>query len=158
MVLFALLSIITNYHLPLSGALAVLNMYRIKRGRSVIHSLAHHGVSALSWLHPRLSEECNKSGVTEVSFDLIDALITTKEFNGSKETLLAYNALKETFDQIMAAEKIDLSFIESASITFGFNRKSWPYFCICTMTGKDSKKIKVKLDWLGNKFNLLSGC
>jgi hypothetical protein len=133
-------------------------MYRIKRGRSVIHSLAHHGVSAISWLHPRLSEDCNNSGITEVSFDLIDALITTEEFNGSMETLSAYDALKVTFDQILAAENIDLSCIESASITFGFKRESWPYFCICTMTGKDSKTINIKLDWLGNKFNLLSGC
>lgn len=133
-------------------------MYRIKRARSVIHSLAHHGVSALSWLHPRLGDECASSGLTEVEFDLIGEQITTKEFNGSKETLLAYNALRDTFKQILKSEKMDLSHIQSASITFGFKNESWPNFCICTIAGSDSDPIKVKVDWCGNKYNLLSEC
>jgi hypothetical protein len=138
--------------------LAVLNMYRIKRARSVIHSLAHHAVSALSFLHPRLGEECLQSGLTEVKFDLIAELITGKEFKGSKETMSAYNALKATFEQILQSEGMDLSCIKTASINFGFKKDSWPSFCICTMTGLGTEPIHIKVDWCGNKYNLLSEC
>ncbi len=150
--------ILTNYFLPVNWALAVLNMYRIKRARSVIHSLAHHGVSALSWLHPRLGEECKKSEVPKVTFDLILGVITTSEFNASKETLSTYRALKVNFDRILNSENIDLSSVQSASITFGFRSDSYPSFCICKMVGIDEKEIDIKVDWCGNKYNLLSEC
>ncbi len=133
-------------------------MYRIKRARSVIHSLAHHGVSALSWLHPRLGEECKDSGVLEVTFDLVEGKITTKDFKASKETLCAYNALKATFEKILISESIHTGEIQSASINFGFKNSSHPYFCICTMAGFHSETINVKVDLMGEKFNLLSEC
>ena len=133
-------------------------MYRIKRARSVIHSLAHHGVSALSWLHPRLGEECYSSGLSEVTFDLINVKISTVNFKASKETLCAFDNLRETFEKILKAEIMDLSVIQAANITFGFKNDNWPYFCVCELTGSDSKLIQVKLDWCGNKFSLLSEC
>jgi len=133
-------------------------MYRIKRVRSVIHGLAHHGVSALSWLHPRLGEECNRCVETEVTFDLILGVIITDGFNASKETLSAYCALKATFERILNAECIDLSSIQNASIIFGFRSDSYPSYCICKMVGRDGKEINIRVDWCGNKYNLLSEC
>ena len=83
-------------------------MFKVKRARSVIHSVAHHGVSALSWLHPRLGEESKAQKVQEISYDFCLSKVTTDGFQPSEETEKAFSALQDTFERIGSTEKVFL--------------------------------------------------
>jgi len=131
-------------------------MFRIKRARSVIHSVAHHGVSALSWLHPRLGEECKTQGFKEIEFDLIEGNITSNAFTPSQETINAFSALKETFYKLAIGENISISDLYSTLIIFGFERGRWPSYCVITLSTVEGKKISVKVDEFGRKYGPLS--
>ena len=131
-------------------------MFRVKRARSVIHSVAHHGVSALSWLHPRLGEEGKAQQLQEITYDFCLSKISTDGFQASTETEKAFAALQETFERIGTAEEVFLSQLSSASITFGFCKGRWPNYCICSATSLDGKNVKVKVDGFGKKYGLLS--
>ena len=131
-------------------------MFRIKRARSVIHSVAHHGVSALSWLHPKLGEEGKEQNFDEISYNFCSSKITTEGFLPSLETSNAFSSLQETFERISATEKVFISEINDANITFGFYKGAWPNYCICSLTSKNGKVVKVKVDGFGNKYNILS--
>ena len=131
-------------------------MFRVKRARSVIHSVAHHGVSALSWLHPRLGEEGKAQKVQKVTYDFCSSKITTDGFNASAETKRAFSTLQETFERIGSSEEVFLSQLSNASITFGFFKGRWPNYCICSATSLDGKNVKVKVDGFGKKYGLLS--
>ncbi len=131
-------------------------MFRVKRARSVIHSLAHHGVSALSWLHPKLGEESKEQKIVEVTYDFCNSQVITEGFKSSNETKNAFAALQQTFERIASGEKIYLSQLNSASITFGFKQGRWPNYCICCLTSKNGNSIQVKTDGYGKKLDLLS--
>ena len=131
-------------------------MFRKKRARSVIHSIAHHGVSALSWLHPRLGEECANQGLASVEINLLEAAVSTNGFIASDETKNAINALKETFSKIAASECIDVTELAEATIQFGFEKGKWPSLCVAKMNDKNNNSVTVKVDGFGNKYSLLS--
>jgi len=131
-------------------------MFRIKRARSLIHSLAHHGVSALSWLHPRLGEECKLQSVAEIVYDLLNGKIYNSEVTLSKESLMAFGGLKVNFERIASLEGIYADQLSNASICFGFKGGTWPNYCICSIESKSGKKLDVKVDSFGNKYGLLS--
>lgn len=130
-------------------------MFRIKRTRSVIHSIAHHGVSALSWLHPRLGEESKVQRITEVSYDFCISKIVTQGFNASQETLNAFSTLQSTFERIAATEKVCLAQLNKAVITFGFKQACWPNYCLCCVMAKNGNEVQVKVDGFGRKYGLL---
>lgn len=130
-------------------------MFRVKRARSVIHSVAHHGVSALSGLHPRLGEESKAQKLQEITYDFCRSKIATDGFQVSTETEKALSALQETFERIGAAEEVLLSQLSNASITFGFFKGRWANYCICSVTSLDGKNVKVKVDGFGKKYGLL---
>jgi len=131
-------------------------MFRIKRARSVIHSIAHHGVSALSWLHPTLGEECKSQNLESIGFNLTSGKFISKEFISSEETKNAFETLRETFSKIAESEGIDLSFIEKSTIVFGFERDEWPSYCLCGLNLSDGREISIKVDGWGRKYGPLS--
>ncbi|WP_434939010.1 hypothetical protein ACRWQN_16905 [Shewanella sp. HL-SH8] len=131
-------------------------MFKVKRSRSVIHSVAHHAVSALSWLHPRLGQECLGQNVIELNFDLLNSNITNQNFVASNETKMAFNTLKSTFERIAEAEGVEVNQLVNASISFGFAKDHWPNYCCCSCTSSSGKFVSVKVDGLGNKYGLLS--
>ena len=131
-------------------------MFKVKRSRSVIHSLSHHAVSALSWLRPRLGKECSNQSVTEISFDLLNRNVLNKKIVVSNETKTAFDTLSITFERIALAEGVLLSQLTEASLSFGFSKNNWPYYCICTCTSLSGKTLEIKVDMFGNKFGLLS--
>lgn len=131
-------------------------MFRIKRARSVIHGVAHHGVSALSWLHPTLGEEGKAQELKEITYDFCLSKISTEGFQPSLSTENAFSALQETFERIGAAEKVFKSELSDAYITFGFYKGRWPNYCICSVTSKNGKVVEVKVDGFGKKYGILS--
>jgi hypothetical protein len=131
-------------------------MFRKKRARSVIHSIVHHGVSALSWLHPRLGEECANQNLEYIEINLLEAAVSTNGFTASEETKSAINSLKETFSKIAASEGIDITELAEATIKFGFEKGKWPSICVAKMNDKNNISVSVKVDGFGNKYSLLS--
>ena len=131
-------------------------MYRTKRARSVAHSIAHHGVSALSWLHPRLGEECIEQRITMVAFDLLTREICSENYVASRNTSSAVIALCETFAKIAKSEGIQLSEISKAEIEFSFKKGCWPQSCSASIGCADGKEVSTKLDGMGRKYNMLS--
>ncbi|WP_145925118.1 hypothetical protein [Pseudoalteromonas luteoviolacea] len=69
---------------------------------------------------------------------------------------LALKALSETFFRIAESEGIKESDLGSAIIVFGFKIDSWPYFCEVSVTSKCGSTMKVKVDSMGNKFNMVN--
>lgn len=139
----------------LKASVSCTTMFRVKRARSVIYSLAHHGVSALSWLHPRLGQECQKADIAEVEFDLVKGVLVADAELFSEPTLKAFGTLKKTFERIASSEGINRENFESASILFGFKKGEWPNYCVCCARG-NGKEISVKVDGFGRKYGLLS--
>ena len=131
-------------------------MFRIKRARSLIQSIAHHGVSALSYLHPQLGEEAKKQSLTSVEIDLINGNVIPAEFAQSDSTRAAISALKERFYSIAEAEGINKSEIAKANIVFGFEKGRWPSVCWASITGTNDKVASVKVDGFGKKHHALS--
>jgi hypothetical protein len=130
-------------------------MFKVKRARSVIQSVAHHAVSALSWFHPRLGEECSKQRVSELSFDLLNNNIKIQNFVASNETEQAFTTLMSTFERIATAEGITLNQLTEATISFGFAKDHWPNYCCCSCTSDSGKSLSIKVDGFGNKYGLL---
>jgi len=131
-------------------------MFRAKRARSVIHSIAHHGVSALSWLHPRLGEECTKQGYSKIEINLLEAMVSIQGFAASEETKNAITALKKTYSQIAESEEITIEELKEAKLEFGFEKGTWPSFCLAKMSDKNNKSVSVKVDGFGNKYGVPS--
>lgn len=131
-------------------------MHRKKRVRSLIHSIAHHGVSALSWLHPRLGEECKSQDLNSILINLLDGVIITQGFLASNETSLASKELSENFKRIAKVEGLDISDLVYAKIEFQFRKGSWPFACQVDVTGSDDTTFEIKVDGMGNKYGILS--
>ena len=131
-------------------------MLKIKRARSLVHSIAHHGVSALSWLHPLLGQECREKNINSVEFNLLSGEITTENFVASYGTLMAFSTLKQTFENIANKENVFPNQISNAFIVFGFEKDDWPSYCISYMSGNNGKEINIKVDGFGRKYHALS--
>ena len=131
-------------------------MFRLKRARSLVQSIAHHGVSALSWLHPRLGEEAKKQSLSSIEIDLLTGKVITADFVQSDNTSAAISALKERFYNIAEAEGTDKSEIAKANIIFGFERGRWPSVCWASVTGNNDNIASVKVDGFGKKHHALS--
>ena len=127
-------------------------MFRIKRLRSVSHSIAHHGVSALSWLHPRLGDECKRSNSASVEIDLLSGNFICDKSSFSNETMMASRALSKTFKDLLVVEKIDIKDIERANINFYFIRGRWPSSCEIAVVIGDGRDVYYKVDQFGNIF------
>lgn len=131
-------------------------MRRKKRMRSVIHSIAHHGVSALSWLHPRLGEECKSQNIDSILINLLDGLILNQGFLVSNETMLATKELSNNFKRIAKVEGLDISDLAYAKLEFQFKKGRWPSFCQVDVTGTDDTVFEIRVDGMGNKYGILS--
>ena len=131
-------------------------MHRKKRVRSLIHSIAHHGVSALSWLHPRLGEECKSQDLDSMLINLLDGMIITQGVLASKETILGAKELSENFKRIAKVEGLELPDLVYAKIEFQFGKGRWPSSCQVDVTGSDDTAFEIKVDGMGNKYGILS--
>ncbi len=124
-------------------------MFKLKRCKSVIHSTAHHAVSALSWLHPELGEICTKASVRNFQYNLLNSTTYPSELELSKGKYLALSTLSDTFLKIAKSESIERDDLKSAVITFGFKSDTWPYFCEISVESICGKTLSVRVDSMG---------
>jgi hypothetical protein len=96
-----------------------------KRLSSVCHSIAHHAISGLSYLHPHLGEEVRANGSTDIDIDLLAE--DPKFKNGPLQ--LATSALRKKFEEILISEGFTLQDVETARLRIDFSGSKDDYLC-----------------------------
>ena len=75
-----------------------------KRLKSVVQSIAHHAVSALSFVHPHLGQACEAEGLDSIEIFVCEDEPCPKIFMNIEPLRLALNKLKETFYGLVVTE------------------------------------------------------
>lgn len=123
-----------------------------KRLNSVCHSIAHHAVSALSYLHPHLRQACNTIGVPCARVSLKEKNPCPEVFRHIEPLQLSILALREKFESILMSEGFTLAEIDSVDLTFYFTPEFPDDYCsicdseIVSVTGK---KYRYVVDYMG---------
>lgn len=125
-------------------------MVSTKRLRSVVHSIAHHGVSGLCHLHPHLGEACQGANLQTYELSLLSTSERSEFENSIKEIYLSTEALREQFLTIVDSENQSLDDLAEASITFRFLRGRWPSGCYVVVKTRVGHKIDVEVDSMGD--------
>lgn len=89
-----------------------------KRLRSVCHSIAHHAVSSLSYLHPHVLRACRSAGLSHMTIQLLEPEPCPVLFLGNESLRLSLRGLKEKLEHILASEGFAMSDIAGAELTF----------------------------------------
>ena len=124
-----------------------------KRLNSVCHSIAHHAVSSLSYVHPHLRQACKAIGVPCALINLKAKEPCPKVFGHIELLRLSLAALREKFESILAAEGFTLADIESVDLTFYFTAEFPDDYCsICDaeIISAAGKKYRYVVDYMGN--------
>jgi hypothetical protein len=93
-------------------------MRSTKRLRSVCHSIAHHSVSGLSFLHPHLLSACRRSGIDELVVSLLDKEPCPVALRGDRALASALVSLRAKLESILASEDLSLAELSKARLTF----------------------------------------
>lgn len=115
-------------------------MRTTKRLRSVAHSIAHHAMSGVCFVHPHLGEARKRIGVKEAAVNLLQAEMSLRIEPVPQEIATSTAELRERFARLMAAERVGREHIVAAAITFLYRGTcAWPDACyvfIETASGK----------------------
>ena len=102
-----------------------------KRLNGVSHSIAHHAVSGLSWLHPHLRESCRLIGVNSMVVNLLatepcpDELLEFTPLRGG------IHSVKDRFEEILHSEGLSISDLKQAYLRFELEPNQDDYCCNC---------------------------
>ena len=121
-----------------------------KRIRSVVHSIAHHGVSGLCYLHPHLGDACKSAGIDRATIDLLDGGPASQFEQGSKSIANAADALRAKFAEILNSEAMARKDLSEASAMFLFQKGRWPSACYVKVVDKADRAFDVAVDAMGN--------
>jgi hypothetical protein len=91
---------------------------KIKRLRSVCHSIAHHAVSGLSYIHPHVLTAARSASLDQLTVDLLDPEPCPEQFRDVKPLLVSLRGLRSKFETILTSEGMALSELEVASLSF----------------------------------------
>jgi hypothetical protein len=131
-------------------------MRSTKRARSVAHSLAHHAMSGLCYVHPHLGSQCRKHQKRQVTIDLLQPERSNVPGVWPKPLQLSLAALGQTFVDLLAKERIDLGYISSATALFQFRPDQWPSACLARLNLADGKPISVAVGHDGRKAEVVA--
>ena len=119
---------------------------------SVCHSIAHHAVSGLSFVHPHVLAACRGAGLDEMSVDLLDMDPCPERFRGIKPLRLSLQALRSKLEGILVAEGFSLADLSCARLTFSPASKDSDDYCsVCrsTLTTTTGRTYEHIVDYLG---------
>lgn len=91
-----------------------------KRYKSITHSIAHHAVSGLSFVHPHLGKACEEVNAKDVAIDLLAEEPCPNEFIHLKPLRLSLTTLKNTFIELLEKEGFSVQDVKEAVLTFSF--------------------------------------
>ncbi|MCP3673841.1 MAG: hypothetical protein GY829_05150 [Gammaproteobacteria bacterium] len=123
-----------------------------KRLKSVVQSIAHHSVSALSFVHPHLGQACETAGIESIEIQITEKQPCPKMFLHIEPLRLSLNSLKETFYGLVIKEGFKPEDIEMAKLVFEFEHGKLDHYCsVCTASLVSASKIYIsKVNYLGN--------
>ena len=123
-----------------------------KRLKSVVQSIAHHSVGALSFVHPHLGKACEEVGISSIEVHISKSEPCPRIFINDEPLRLALNALRETFYGLVVTEGFEQKDIESAKLVFEFKHGQLDHYCSdCTASlVSASKTYQSKVNYLGN--------
>ena len=106
-----------------------------KRLSSVCHSIAHHAVSGLSYVHPHLRQACRMADENSVLIDLCNSNPYPENLRTNQPLEQALLSLQSRFFEILKAEGFTPNDIQAAKLFFEFNPE-FPadYCCNCHAT------------------------
>lgn len=127
-------------------------MSRRKRLRSVCHSIAHHAVSGLSYVHPHVLRACRDANIESMEVNLLDVDPCPFQFKGIEPLRLSLQGLREKLESILAAESFSISDLTIATLSFKPDPGKDNYCSIChaMLKSRDQEPIEYIVDYLGN--------
>ena len=130
-------------------------MVSTMRLRSVVHSIAHYGVSGLCYIHPHLGQACKKLGVDRAEINLL-AWNAKSQFEETDNKIAgAACALCEQFSAILQSENILPDDLAEATALFFFARDNWPIGCYVRVVSTSGRSIDVAVDDIGNPAEII---
>lgn len=125
---------------------------KIKRLRSVCHSIAHHAVSGLSYVHPHALAAVRVAGVGSLTVNLLDPEPCPEQFRNSEPLLLSLRGLKGKLETILASESMALSELNVASLTFTPDptcKDDHCTVCHAVLAAPESSAVECTVNYLG---------
>jgi hypothetical protein len=104
-------------------------MPSIKRLRSVCHSIAHHAVSSVSFIHPHLRKACKAIGIESVSIYLLEEQPCPERFLNIEPLRLALLSLRDRFQEILVSGGFAILDIEAIDLKFEFPKEYPDDYC-----------------------------
>lgn len=131
-----------------------------KRLRSVCHSIAHHAVSGLSYVHPHLRQACRAIGAPCVRVELKLEDPCPEVFLKNEPLHLSLLALRQKFKDILVAEGFTFDDIESVNLTFHFTAEfpdDYSSLCDAKVVSRDGTEYRYVVDYFGKTRALNQG-
>ena len=135
------------------------NMPRRKRLRSVCHSIAHHAVSGLSYVHPHVLRACRDANINSLQVDLLGVDPCPQQFIRNEPLRLSLRGLREKFESILAAEGFTISDLTIAKLSFSadLGRDDYCSVCQATLKSKDQEPVEYIVNYLGQVLDAQPG-
>ena len=130
-------------------------MTSAKKLRSIVHNIADHSLSGLSYIHPHLAEHCRAVHVPRASIDLLTGTFAPGHELVSAPLGLAITALGKTFSRICEREGIDVGALSYARLTCEFAQGDSPRWCHVRARTRDGKDVETAVDSLGREAEVL---
>lgn len=106
-------------------------MRSTKRLRSVVHSIAHHAMSGLCYVHPHLGQARKPLGAERVSVGLLHPTMQPAPVPVPHDIEQSTEALRQKFSELLAREFLSASDLVSAIATFVYKGDcTWPEACL----------------------------
>ena len=128
-------------------------MARVKRLRSVGHSIAHHATSGLSWVHPHVLHACAARDLRALEVNLLDDEPCPRICLDIEPLKVSLRGLKAKLSEILATEGMTLGDLTQASLMFiraPEARDDYSTICRAQLTGHNGRTIDVAVDFMGN--------
>jgi hypothetical protein len=100
-----------------------------KRLSSVSHSIAHHAVSGLSYVHPHLKLAAKSLADTTALIDLLADDACPQRFSEIAPVNASLNSLKKRFLEILSSESFSISELKTAVLMFEFPNQYPDDYC-----------------------------
>ena len=121
-----------------------------KKLRGVVHNIAQHAMSVLSYVHPHLSEHCRVVHVSRATVDLLTGTLAPNNESVSTPLGLGMTALSETFVRICESAGVEVSALSEAEATFEFAQDGCPSSCYVRTRTRDGKVVEAVVDAYGS--------
>lgn len=129
-------------------------MARRKRLRSVCHSIAHHAVSGLSYIHPHVLRACRSAGVDRMEVNLLDTEPCPAHFRSIEPLRLSLRGLKDRFEAILISEGFRPSELSAATLVFTPDMTLSDDLCSncqARLSVHEAEPIECTVNYLGEK-------